>query len=181
MNSATNLMAAGLLLMTLAPVATATTYGDPSGDAFLGLPYLDIESLAVTSDGTDIVLVLSIADIRSDQLGTRYSVNLALNGVSISIDCYFGTGILVVGNPSCQGNQATASVGNLIAVSEAVALTGSVDVASDEVTVTVPYTSIGAASGDGLDVTVAGSSLLVGMYVPVPGDRLDVGSVETLA
>lgn len=171
-----------IAVLTLIPIASATTYTDDSGDATLNVQYLDIEALDFTSDGTEFTVALHLVNLQDDQLASRYTIHLGdPAGNEVTLNCYFGTGIFLVDNPSCQGGRTGASIGNIIGVSTAITVTWSLDTTTDVITVTVPYAEIDASSGDEIIVGSTASSLLVAMYAPVPGDELEINSTETLA
>jgi hypothetical protein len=181
----------GLLCLLLLPSAGATsnTWTDPAGDQgiLVGNSY-DILSATVASDGTHIRVTVHLASLRPTQHAVLYTANLYdATDHGISISCTVGWAVNPLVSSGCTVGHETEVVEG-VALATAVPFTSSVDATAHDLTVTIAYADVGAASGDSLEVVSFSSQVPPGVFLPsvlglpaIAGDQLDVESAVTLA
>jgi hypothetical protein len=175
----THLIAAALLLAL--PIASAQTYADPAGDATPDRASLDILSVSVDSDGSDLIVVFGLDDVQANQPATRYSFHVDdQDGAEISIDCYLGFGFIQLESQTCAASHEAID-GPAVGTFEEIASTSAFDLTADTIAVHVPYTEFGGASGDVVQATLGASARLVADHIPVLADTIGVNDDVTLA
>lgn len=170
-----------LAVLAMMPVTNAATFSDASNDALLNRASLEILSVSVDGDGSDLVTVFQLDDIQANQPATRYSFHINdQNGLEIGVDCHLGAGVLVA-SQTCSAVHEVFSPGGGVAQVEPIACNWTFDLTADTIQVNVPYTEFSAVSGDIVYAILGASARMVDNHGLIVGDSIDADAYVTLA
>jgi len=200
-----------LAVLALALPAAAVPPGsqvisDPTGDATFASPVvkdaLDLKGVWIDSGSSTMTITFELVDLRDDQGPLFYGLSMLKGTTRVIVQCYLGDyGVEEFGSAVnatsqvlteddalvCRGGTQTSTTTSLIVTSITVLDTNSIhvpydfDAAAETLTVDVPYSAFGGASGDTLSAFEARTCDGASIAVCTQGDDATGSGSYTLA